>query len=183
MSFTKWLTVVLIGVLSAAAPLARAGTITFEVNLDPFQEVPPHNTPGFGAAELTLDDVSGLVTIVSGSYTDLLAGATAVTINDAAVGANGPTILVLTLDTPGNTSGTFSGSGTITAGQITDMEADNTYINVGDSVFPSGEIRGQILAASAPEPASAALMCAGLFMGLAGSSIGRRGKYRPAPAR
>jgi len=173
MSFTKWLTVALIGVLSGAVPLARAGTISFDVNLDPFQEVPPHNTPAFGDAALTLDTVSGLVTITSGSYADLLGGATAVTINDAAVGANGPVILTLTLDTPGNISGTFSGNGMITAGQITDMEAGNTYINVRDSVFPSGEIRGQIVAATAPEPASAMLMCAGLFMSLAGLLVSR----------
>ena len=46
----------------------------------------------------------------SGLYADLLAGATTVRLQDAAVGANGPTIGLLNLDTPGNTSGTFSGS-------------------------------------------------------------------------
>jgi hypothetical protein len=183
MSFPKWLKVTLMGALLSAIPLARAATISLDANLDPFQEVPPHNTPGYGEVDLTLDTVSGLVTITSGSYTDLLAGATAVSINDAAVGANGPIILTLTLDTPGNTSGTYSGGGSITAGQITDMQAGNTYINVRDSVFPSGEIRGQILSASAPEPASAAMMCAGLFMGLAGLSISRRGNSKPGPTR
>ena len=74
---------------------------TFQANLDPFQEVPPHNTPGFGSADATL--TGGVFSIVAstGIYADLLAGATAVTLNDAAVGVNGPVISVLTLDTPG----------------------------------------------------------------------------------
>jgi hypothetical protein len=153
--------------LSFPVSQAQAGTITFDANLDPFQEVPPHNTPGYGSADLTLDTGTGTVTITAGtgSYSDLLAGALNVRIQDAAVGMNGATILSLTLDTPGNTSGTFSGSGAITSDQITDMEAGNTYINITDSVFPSGEIRGQILASS-PEPASAALLCLGM-VGLA----------------
>jgi hypothetical protein len=139
--------------------LSGANAQTFDANLDPFQEVPPHNTPGYGSADATL--TGGVFSIVAGTglYADLLAGATAVTLNDAAVGANGPVIAVLTLDTPGNTSGTFSGGTTLTAGQITDMLAGNTYINIRDSVFPSGEIRGQLLAT--PEPTSVVLLAIG----------------------
>ena len=161
----KWLTVPLLcTAFFISFPLSRAhaGTISFDANLDPFQVIPPHNTPGYGEADITLDTVSGTMTITSGSYADLLAGATVVRVGDAAVGTNGPTLFTLTLDTPGNTSGTFSGGGTLTSAQITDMEAGNTYITIADSVFPSGEIRGQILAASSPEPASAALLCLGL---------------------
>jgi hypothetical protein len=99
-----------------------------------------------------------LVTIVAGTgiYADLLAGASTVRLQDAAVGANGPTQFLLTLDTPGNTSGTFSGSGTLTGGAITDMINGNTYLNITDPVFPSGEIRGQILVV--PEPASLSIL-------------------------
>ena len=39
---------------------------------------------------------------------------------------------------------------------MTDMLAGNTYINIADSVFPSGEIRGQ-LHVVAPEPSSIVL--------------------------
>jgi hypothetical protein len=128
----------------------------FDANLDPFQEVPPHNTPGYGSADFILSGTTFSVTASTGIYADLLAGATTVRLQDAAVGANGPTVFSFTLDTPGNTSGTFSGSGTLTTDQITDLNAGNLYVNITDSVFPSGEIRGQILAA--PEPTTMALM-------------------------
>ena len=150
---------------------ASADILTFEANLDPFQEVPPHNTPGFGYAELTLDTVSGFLTLSNSTYQDLLGGATAVTLNDAPIGSNGVNILVLTLDTPAATSGTFSGSGTITAGQVTDMINTNTYINIRSNVFPSGEIRGQLYVV--PEPSSMLLACGGIF-GL--FFVGRRRK-------
>jgi hypothetical protein len=131
---------------------------SYIANLDPFQEVPPHNTPGYGYADLTLSGTTFSIDAGTGSYADLLAGATTVRLQDAAVGANGPTLFLFNLDTPGNTSGTFSGSGTLTALQITDLQNGNLYINISDSVFPSGEIRGQI---EVPEPATMALLGAG----------------------
>jgi hypothetical protein len=146
--------------------MARAQT--FDANLDPFQEVPPHNTPAFGSGDFTLSDVTvsgGTLTVDTGSssYADLLGGATTIRVGDAAVGANGPTIFTFTLDTPGNTSGTYSGSGALTPAQITDLNNGNLYVNITDTVFPSGEIRGQIIAT--PEPASWTLffICLGLL--------------------
>jgi hypothetical protein len=134
-------------------------TYQLDANLDPFQEVPPHNTPGYGSVDFTLDDVAGTLSINlnTGIYADLLAGATTVRLQDAAVAMNGPTLGLFNLDTPGNTSGTFSGSvGGLTAGQVADILAGNTYVNISDSVFPSGEIRGQIFAV--PEPGSIAIL-------------------------
>lgn len=134
-------------------------------NLDPFQEVPPHNTPGYGSADFTLSGTTFSIDLGTGLYADLLAGATTVRLQDAAVGANGSTVFLFTLDTPGNTSGTFSGSGTLTAGQITDLNNGNLYVNIADSVYPSGEIRGQIEAV--PEPATMAFMGIGSLVLLA----------------
>jgi CHRD domain-containing protein len=162
-SFVRLLTVAFAGLFIAN----RASALTYQLdaNLDPFQEVPPHNTPGYGSADFTLDDVANTLTVNAntGLYADLLGGATVVLLQDAAVGANGPTLGMFTLDTAGNTSGTFSGSvGSLTAGQITDILNGNTYVNISDSIFPSGEIRGQIL--SVPEPGSIAILgCAGLL--------------------
>jgi PEP-CTERM motif len=37
-------------------------------------------------------------------------------------------------------------------------------MNVHDAVFPGGEIRGQIVAATAPEPASLGLLALGMLL-------------------
>jgi hypothetical protein len=122
--------------------------------LDPFQEVPPHNTPGYGDVDFAFNSGTSTLSVTSGTYADLLAGASTVRLQDAAPGANGPTIFMLTLNTPGNTSGTFGGSGILTPAQVTDLQNGNLYVNITDPVYPSGEIRGQLEAAKAPEPAT-----------------------------
>jgi hypothetical protein len=135
--------------------LALSQAQNYEAELDPFQEVPPHNTPGYGSAGFSLSGTT--LNVTSGSYNDLLGNSTAVTVNDAPAGVNGPVVFSLTLTSPGTTAGTFTGSGTLTPAQITDLGAGNLYVNVSDNVYPSGEIRGQILAAP-DEPATMALL-------------------------
>jgi len=156
----RWLAVYLVCV-SLIGTGVSAATLTFEANLDGLQETPPNASPAFGLCDLTLNDVSGLVTITTGSYQDLLGGSTAVTLNGpAGPGTSAAVLLVLTLDTPGAATGTFSGGGTLAAGNITDMINGNTYVNIRSAVWPNGEIRGQLF--SVPEPSSMALACAGL---------------------
>ena len=131
--------------------------------MDGFQEVPPNSSPGVGDAELTLDTVSGYVNIVTngGSYQDLIGNSSAISINGpAGYGTNAAIILVLTLASPGTQSGTFSGNGTLSSANITAMINTNTYINLRSNVYPSGEIRGQIVY-FVPEPTSAALVALG----------------------
>jgi hypothetical protein len=146
-----------IGMFSSLT-LCHAQT-NFTAELDPFQEVPPHNTPGYGSADFTLSGMTLSINAGTGTYADLLAGASTVRLQDAAVGANGPTVFTFTLDTPGNTSGTFEGSGTLTAAQVTDLQNGNLYVNITDPVYPSGEIRGQLEVV--PEPATQAMIGAG----------------------
>ena len=158
----KWLAVPLLGVCFLLST-ARADILTFGVELDGFQEIPPNSSPGVGDAELTLDTSSGYVNMVNngGSYADLLGNSSAVTINGpAGYGTNAAVLLTLTLASPGTTSGTFSGNGTLSSANITAMINTDTYINIRSNVYPSGEIRGQIVAV--PEPASAVLVCLGL---------------------
>jgi CHRD domain-containing protein len=167
----KWLAVSLLGACFLIST-ARAQTLTFGVELDGFQEVPPNSSPGVGDAELTLNTANGYVNIVAngGSYQDLLGNSSAVSINGpAGYGTNAAVILVLTLASPGTQSGTFSGNGTLSSANMTAMINTETYINVRSNVYPSGEIRGQIVLI--PEPTSAALVCLG---GLAGFLTLRR---------
>jgi hypothetical protein len=141
----------------AAGRSALATIRSFEANLDGLQEVPPDASPAFGLADVTLNDATGAVSITTGTYQDLLGGSTAVTLNGfAAVGSNASVLITLTLDTPGAATGTFSGGGTLAdQAAIDGMIAGNTYINIRSQVFPTGEIRGQVLLT--PEPASVAI--------------------------
>jgi CHRD domain len=166
-----------IALLFLGTQVASAVTLTFEANLDGLQEVPPNASPAFGLGELTLDTVSGAVTITTGTYQDLLGGASFVSLNGmAGLGTNAGVLLNLTLDSPGAATGTFSGGGTLGIMAIGGMQAGNTYINIRSQVFPSGEIRGQLFQVETPEPGSIMLA---VFAALGLTSCARR-RYRTA---
>jgi hypothetical protein len=160
-----------IALLLMPAHTASAAIENFEAYLDGLQVVAPNASPAVGAAALTLDSVSGAVTINSGTYQDLLGGAiNNVTLQGLAPpGINAGTLIFLTLDTPGATTGTFSGGGVLDVMGIGGMQAGNTYIVVRSSVFPGGEIRGQIYPA-VPETGSIVLAICGVL----GLTAGRR---------
>jgi len=137
----------------------------YTAELDGFQEGPPNSSPGVGDADFTLTGTN--FTITSGSYQDLLGNSSAITLflappgstNAAVIGSN------FTLNSPGTTSGTFSGFAILTSAEITALNNGWLYVNLQSTVYPSGEIRGQILAV--PEPATMALTGAGSLVLLA----------------
>jgi hypothetical protein len=151
---------------------ARGTILSYQANLDGLQEVPPNGSPAFGLLDATVNNVSGAFVVTMGTFQDLLGGSTAVTLNDAAAGTNGPIVFSLTLDTPGAATGTFSGGGTLTAPQIADVAAEKLYVNIRSQVFPSGEIRGQLFALPVPEPGSMVMAVLASF-GLAGLRLRR----------
>lgn len=118
----------------------------FTAPMDPFQEVPPvtgSSASGFGC--LTLDANSFLHYDVS--YVGLLGAETGAHIHGPApVGVNAGVIFGLPLGTP--KIGTIAIP--LTLIQITQITAGQWYINVHTTVWPTGEIRGQILQSPIP---------------------------------
>jgi hypothetical protein len=100
---------------------------------------------GTGTATVTLDTITRMVT-VAGMYTGLTGMATAAHIHGLSTPPATADVIVPLMVTAGtpNTSGTIAGTGTLTAAQVTGMEAGMTYLNVHTAAHTGGEIRGDI---------------------------------------
>ncbi len=139
------------------AAAANADT-ELDANLDGLQVVPKNVSPAFGLLDGTLTGGAGsYVFTFSGNFQDLLGGSTAAEIRNAPVGAGGIIVFPATIGSVGATSSTISGTwrfddanNPLTDAQAAALLAGNEYINVRSTVFPSGEIRGQI--EPVPEP-------------------------------
>jgi len=142
------------------SPISHAQS--YIANLDGSQDVPPVSLPvGDGQASFSLTGTT--FSVIDSSYA-LLAGSPVGTLNDAAPGADGPVLFPFTMSNDGPI-GWFSGSVTLTAGEITDLNAGDLYVNISDVQYPNGAIRGEIL--SVPEPSTLALIGAGSLAWLA----------------
>lgn len=153
------LAIVAIVVTAVNAPVC-AGTL-FTASLSGLNEVPPAATRGYGFGSVLLNDTEDTLT-ADLSFYDLTAGATAAHIHQAPAGVNGPVVFPFVL-------GPASGQTTAVApqhvfavnpAQVAALKAGQYYINVHTSVYPGGEIRGQINAI--PEPGTLALVATGL---------------------
>ncbi len=144
------------------AQVVRADSV-FTATLDGAQEPTASTAKGFGT--VILNAAQTMIT-VDESWTGLGGGpATASHIHCcAAPGVNGP-VLFPFVGVPNATSGSIpEQTFAITAAQVAELEAGLMYMNVHDAVFPGGEIRGQIVAATAPEPASLGLLALGMLV-------------------
>lgn len=115
---------------------------TFMATLDGAQEVPSVATTASGKAILVLDG-DGTTLHYHLEVFDI-DNITAAHIHDGDAGANGGVVVGLDAATlaPGTPA---SGTVTLTAEQVADLQASGYYINVHTSDVPSGEIRGQIM--------------------------------------
>ena len=149
--------------LAAAAP-AHAGLISFTAMLNGAAETTPNTSTAFGSATVTFDDIASSIRVIL-SFSGLTAPATAAHIHCCALpGANAGVALGLTgfpLAAAGAYDNTFTSGfsvGHTFATLLANAEAGRTYLNVHNSNFPGGEIRGQLV----PEPGSLALLIGGL---------------------
>lgn len=177
------------------APSANAAVLVFGANLSGLNENPVNASPGSGFVTVTIDDVANTIHF-NADFADLLGMTTAAHVHCCAVaGSNAPVAVgpgTLPTFPLGVTSGSYDftlnllDTATYTAGFVTNfgggtvqgardaiidrMMGGETYFNVHSTVFPGGEIRGQLSAI--PEPESWMLMIGGFA--LAGAAIRRR---------
>lgn len=143
---------------------------TFTATLTGAQEVPPNNSTATGSGTVVLNSDPALTTItVNLTFSGLTENATAAHIHGPALpGVTGPVIIPFT-DFPASTSGTYSNTFPITPDQVSQLLDGLLYINIHNTPFPSGEIRGQLLGCG-PTPSPTATPTPGVATSLANIS-------------
>lgn len=114
-------------------------TDAFAATLSGGQEVPQRSSSARGSGTIVVNPISldMIVTLTTSGIT-----ATGVHIQQAATGANGPIVFVLTETSPG--SGIWTLQTRLTGAQFNVMQSGGFYFNVRSATFADGEIRGQI---------------------------------------
>ena len=147
----------------ALATALSAGVVsaqsTFEALLTGSGETSPTGSPATGFGTVVLNAAQNQIT-VDESWSGLLAAATASHIHGpGGVGTNNAVIFAFS-GVPAATSGSIPQQVfAITPTQVAYLESGYLYMNIHTSLFPGGEIRGQLVLV--PEPSTAALLVLG----------------------
>jgi hypothetical protein len=147
-------------VLAMSAPMqSSALLIDLGASLDGLQEVPAVVTPGHGAATITYDTDTNLLSWTI-YYAQLTGTTTDAHFHGPALPGVSAGVQVGIPHTDGVTSNTLVGSATITATQETQLLSGLWYINIHSTFRPGGEIRGQVV----PEPTTLFLVGGGVLL-------------------
>jgi hypothetical protein len=122
--------------------VAEAAIVNLSATIDANQEVPTNASLGNGAASMTFDDISNLLSWDI-TFSGLSGPATAAHFHGAAPAGTNAGIQVNIGAISGLTD-PMVGSATIDATQATDLLAGLWYINIHSATYPGGEIRGQV---------------------------------------
>jgi hypothetical protein len=131
------------GTTTGTAGTSGTSSTNYNMALNGANEVPSNPSTATANVTVSLNRTTGAVT-VTGTFSGITSMATAAHIHGpAAVGANGPVLVPLTV--PQATSGNVTGSATMTSPQMNDMVNGMTYVNIHSTAYPDGEIRAQIV--------------------------------------
>ena len=134
------------GVLCAGATTGAGAGIVFEAVLDGDLQAPPTGSPGTGFATVTLNDAQTEATYEI-TYSGLLGPETIAHFHNALPGTNGPVLFTLPVGTP------KTGVWPLDAAALARLLSGSVYVNVHTTMFPGGEIRGNLAQTTVPAAA------------------------------
>ena len=168
----RFLIALAMGALALLPIRAYAVPILLNATIDGTQTVPGTGSPGTGAGAMSFETTTNLLSW-SITWSGLLAPEVAAHFHGPAPPGVNAGVQVNFGGISGFTSPSV-GATLITAPQAADLLAGLWYINIHTSLFPGGEIRGQVVRQTVPEPSTLALFAIALA-GLGFMTRRRRG--------
>jgi hypothetical protein len=152
--------IVILALAAAVSTGIASAQTTYHATLTGSQEVPANASTATGSGTVVLNAAQNQI-IVDESWTGLTTPATLSHIHGpAAPGVNAGVLFGFT-GVPSATSGSIpEQTFAITPAQVAELQGGLLYMNVHDSTFGGGEIRGQLTLV--PEPSTWALLGVGL---------------------
>lgn len=197
---SKIVSTLFVAALLVLGSAASALTLGFDtpVGMTGAQEAPPTPSPGTGTGTVTYDSDTHRLD-VSMSWSDLLAPTT---VSHLHVGSGPGTAGGVAIGFPGFTAGVFAGAyaaafdltdpsvysatflnmygglvGDAEAALLTALGEGRAYLNIHTSMYPAGEIRGDLAPMAAPVPEPATWLLVGI--GAVAAGLARRRRRGP----